>query len=112
MREPNAFGVYEAEITEELARQGRSFAAIDMCECEDGLFRYALHVHYSSGGFAGPISKQGIGYATLGAARCAAVEDLLKRLPNPSANGPQNIQSELKAMRDDIDKSFQQPGLF
>jgi hypothetical protein len=41
MQKPNENGVYEAEITEELARRGRAYAAIDLCQCEDGLYRYA-----------------------------------------------------------------------
>jgi hypothetical protein len=51
MQEPNQYGVYGSEIVEELVRRGRSYAAISLCQCEDGLYRFALSLHSSHLGF-------------------------------------------------------------
>jgi len=73
MQRANEYGVYEAEQTEELARVGRAYAAIEFCQCEsDGLYRYALDMAYSYGGFCGPISDQRDGFKTCHAAKDAA----------------------------------------
>ena len=61
MQTPNRFGVYPAEVTEELARKGHSFAAVDIAQCEDGLYRFALHYQTSHMGSGGPITRDGRG---------------------------------------------------
>ena len=60
MQKVNDSGCYQAETTEELARCGRSYVAVDLCQCEDGRYRYALDMQYSYGGFADlflPVAK-------------------------------------------------------
>jgi hypothetical protein len=81
MQTPNENGVYETEATEELARRGRSYAAIRLCQCDDGLYRYALDVAYSYGGFCWPISASRKGFATYSEAKDAGTVELLRRFP-------------------------------
>ena len=76
MQTQNEHGVYEAEKREELARIGRSYAAAHFCQCDDGLYRYALDVSYSYGGFCGPISAHGEGFPDYAAAKNAAIKEL------------------------------------
>jgi hypothetical protein len=82
MRTANENGVFEPELTEELARRSRSYAAVKIAQCDDGLFRYALEVMYSYGGFFGPITLQGEGYSTHKAAKDAARGEAVKPLPH------------------------------
>ena len=72
MQRANEHGVCEADVTEELARRGRAYASIKLCQCEDGLYRYALDMASSYRGFCGPISVKDIGFITESAAKEAA----------------------------------------
>ena len=72
MQRANENGVYEAETVEELARCGRAHASIELCQCEDGLYRYALDMAYGHGGFAGPIIAKARGFESLSAAKESA----------------------------------------
>ena len=112
LQKANEHGVYEADIIEELARRGRSDASIELCQCEDGFYRYALSMAYSYGGFCGPISDHGKGFDTLGAAKEAATQDLLQRFPKASANEPKSVHDELRELRAMIEQGFRQPSLF
>jgi hypothetical protein len=112
MQKPNEHGVCEAETVEELARRGRAYASIELCQCEDGLYRYALAMAYNYGGFCGPISITATGYASPSAAKEAATEDLLRRFPKPWASEPQSVHDELRELKAMIEGKFRQPCLF
>lgn len=112
MKTPNENGLYEPEAREELARIGRSYAAVKICQCDDGLFRYALDVTYSYGGFSGPITTQDDGFTTFKAAKDAGTEKLLRRFPFPWPSDPKSVHDELAAMRGQIDRQLRQPSLF
>lgn len=112
MKTANENGVYEPDAREELARQGRSYAAIEICQCDDGLFRYALDVMYSYGGFSGPISDQCEGFPTYKAAKDAGTEKLLQRFPAPWPSEPRSVHEELAAMRAQLEQTVRQPSLF
>lgn len=84
MQQPNARGVYPAEVTEELVRIGRSYAAISMSQCDDGLYRHSIDYQYSYGGASGPITLHTKGYASLEAARLAATQEMIARFPCPT----------------------------
>lgn len=112
MQQPNQYGVYRAETIEELARIGRAFAAIEFCQCEDGLYRYSLQLQYSYGGFGGPICASTEGFATQAAAKEAGVAELLRRFPEGWASDPQSVHDELRYMRAKIESDFRQPTLF
>jgi hypothetical protein len=112
MKTPNENGVYDAETTEELARVGRSYVAVDLCQCEDGRYRYALDMQYSYGGFCGPIFGRGEGYASPREAVEAATRELLRRFPKAWASEPQSVHDELRELKAQIDQRFSQPTLF
>lgn len=99
----NENGVYEAEATEELARRGRSYAAVHLCQCENGLFRYALDVAYSYGGFCGPIFATATGFGTCSEAKDAATKELLRRFPKAWASEPQSVHDELCELKAQIE---------
>jgi len=67
MQRSNEHGVYEAEATQELARRGRSYAAVRRCQCDDGLYRYFHDVQLR--GILRPITKEGEGFDTYSAAK-------------------------------------------
>lgn len=113
MQRANEYGVYEAEQTEELARVGRAYASIDLCQCEsDGLYRYALDMAYGYGGFCGPISDQRDGFKTCHAAKDAAAQEMLRRFPKGSASDPRSVHDELRELRAKIESAIRQPSLF
>lgn len=112
MRSPNQNGVYPAEIIERLAEHGRSYAEIHIAQCDDGLYRYALEVQYSYGGFGGPITLQTEGLTNAEAARTLATEALLRRFPNGHAGDPQSVHDELQVMRAQLESCYRQPSLF
>ena len=86
MQKANEHGVCDADTTEELARRGRAHVSVKFCKCEDGLYRYALDMAYSYGGFCGPISVKATGFASQNAAREAATQDVLRRFPKAWAS--------------------------
>ena len=112
MQRANEHGVCEAEITEELARRGRAYAAVKLCQCEDRLYRYALDMAYSYGGFCGPIFVQATGFASSSAAKEAATQELLRRFPKAWGSEPQSVHDELRELRAMIEAKFRQPSLF
>jgi hypothetical protein len=112
MKTPNENGVYEPEAREELARVGRSYAVVKICQCDDGLYRYALDVMYSYGGFSGPITADDDGFPTFKTAKDAGTERLLKRFPSPWPSDPKSVHEELAAMRAQIERNIRQPSLF
>jgi hypothetical protein len=112
MKTANEHGAYEGGSVEELARRGRSYAVISICQCEDGLFRYGLDVMYSYGGFAFPISSSQKGFASASAAEEAGIIELLKRFPKAWENEPQSVHDELWDMKAQIEQNFCQPSLF
>jgi hypothetical protein len=112
MQTANEHGVYEAEAREELARVGRSYAEVRLCQCDDGLYRYSLDVTYSYGGFCGPISDDCEGFTTYAAAKEAGTRKLIERFPKPWASDPQSVHDELRQMKAQIEAQFLQPSLF
>ena len=112
MKTPNKNGVYEPDACEELARINHSYAIVKICQCDDGLFRFALDVMYSYGGFSGPITADDDGFASFKAAKDAGTKKLLKRFPNPWGGDPRGVHDELAAMRAQIEQHVIQPSLF
>ncbi|MBX9653872.1 hypothetical protein K2Y11_09685 [bacterium] len=109
---PNEYGAITATQEEEVARLGRSFAAINFALCDDGLIRYSLDLMYSYGGFASPVWIDSAGYATTGDARVAALEDLLRQWPKAWPSEPSSVYEELRLMREQIQSHLSQPSLF
>jgi hypothetical protein len=112
MQRANEHGVCEAETVEELARRGRAYASIELRQCEDGLYRYALDMAYSYGGFCGPIFAKATGFASQSAAKEAATQELLRRFPKPWASEPQSVHDELRELRAMIEAKHREPSLF
>jgi len=112
MQKPNKNRVYEAETTEELARCGRSYAALKLCQCDDGLYRYALDMAYSYGGFCGPIFATADGYKTGAEAKDAGAAELLRRFPTARPSEPESVHDELRELRAQVERGFREPTLF
>jgi hypothetical protein len=112
MKTPNENGVYEPDTCEELAQCDRSYAAIKICQCDDGLFRYALDVTYSYGGFSGPISDHCDGYTDYKLAKDTGLKELLHRFPKAWESDPQSVRDELRHMKAQLEQHFRQPTLF
>lgn len=109
---PNANGVYQPEIIEEVARRGRSYAQIEIAFCQDGLYHFALVVRCSDRGFGGPITDASTGYVTVSLAKDAGVAAMLGRFPRPLTYDHDSIRQELTDMRVQIEKKMMQPTLF
>jgi hypothetical protein len=109
---PNENGVYAAEAIEEVARSGRSYAAVRICQCNDGLFRYSLDLMYSYGGFCGPITTEDEVFASFSAARDAGMLELLKHWLAAWPSEPQSVHAELRELKSQIERNFLQPPLF
>ncbi len=112
MKKPNANGVYEAESTEELARRGRAYAAVKLCQCKDKRYRYALDMAYSYGGFCGPITAKDKGFDTAKAATEAAMQEFLRRFPKERPEHPASVHAELRELRAQIEARWREPTLF
>ena len=112
MTKPNENGVYEPQIIEELARRGRSYASVKIAQCEDGLYRYALDMAYSYGGFCSPIFAAGEGYASHAAAKSAATGKLLQQFPEAWPSEPQSVHDELRELKAQIERASREPMLF
>lgn len=112
MTKPNEHGVYEPDITRELARCGRSYAAVTLAKCTDGLFRYAIQFHYSYGGMGGPIKDGARGYSSQAAAEDAGVVELLRCFPKWWPSEPVSVRDELAALRQMIETKHRQLSLF
>ncbi len=108
---PNAHGVYPVQSREILATHGeRSHAAVELCYCDDGLYRYGLSLMYSYGGLAFPVC--GEGFATERAALEAGTSALLERFPNAHPQEPDSVHAELADLRAQVRAKFAQPSLF
>jgi len=112
MKTPNENGVYEAETVTELARRGHAHASVRLCQCEDGLYRYALDMAYSHGGFCGPIFDGTPGFDSSGAASEAATREMLQHFPKAWASDPQSVHDELRELRAMIEGKSRQLSLF
>ncbi len=112
MQKASEHGVYEAEQTEELARVGRAYATIDLCQCGDGFYRYALDMAYSTGGFRGPIFRSQKGFDTYSAAKEVGTRELLERFPKAWVSVPHGVYAELRELRTEIEAVIRQPSLF
>ena len=109
---PNCNGVLPEGLHDVLARRNRSYAAVNIALCEDGLYRMSVELRYSYGGFSGPIRLDDEGYPSLDAARTAGLRELLEQWPKPFASEPQSVHDELITMRDQVEVRLQQPSLF
>ena len=103
--------VYPATVTETVARQGRSFAEIRFALCDDGCYRFSLSLQYSYGGYGGPIFATVEPFASLDAARTAALEKLLADWPNHWWD-PASVHEELRRLRTQVEAKLTQPSLF
>jgi hypothetical protein len=112
MQKPNDIGVYEPEIIEELARRGRFYISVEIAQCEDGLYRYALDMMYSYGGFGGPITDRATGYTSPAAAKEAAINELLRRFPKAWGSEPASVHEELRDLKAQVEAGFREPSLF
>jgi hypothetical protein len=108
----NENGVYASSSVEIVGRHGRSFAEIRLAYCDDGQFRFGLGVQYSYGGFSGPNFDTATAFASLAAARNAALEALLAKWPKPFASDPASVHEELRLMREQVASQLRQPTLF
>jgi hypothetical protein len=109
---PNEHGVLNIGHEEIVARHGRSQAIVRLALCEDGLYRQATSIHYSYGGFGGPIWLDCPGYATVAEARTAGLEELLRRWPTAWPSEPQSVHDELAELRRQVEAQLLQPSLF
>lgn len=109
---PNHHGVLPEGHYEQVARHGRAFAAVSFALCEDGCYRYSVELHYSVGGFCGPITLDVQAFATLDAARTAALEELLRRWHKPFPSDPASVHEELRILRGQVEARLRQPSLF
>jgi hypothetical protein len=109
---PNAHGVLDEGRREIVARPGRAYAAVNVAWCDDGLYRSSVELHYSYGGFSGPIVEGDPGYPTFDAAKTAGLEELLRRWHKPFSSDPQSVREELRILREQIESRLRQPCLF
>jgi hypothetical protein len=82
-----------------------------LCQCEDGLYRYALDMAYSYGGFCGPIFAKARGFESFSAAKEAATQEMLRHFPKAWASDPQSVHDELRELRAMIEARCRQPSL-
>lgn len=109
---PNAHGCLAVGCTEVVAMLGRSCAEVNIALDEDGRYRYSVSMMYGYGGFGGPITTDGDGFADIQAAKTAGMEELLRRWPRPFPTDPSSVHNELRLMREQIESQLQQPSLF
>ena len=109
---PNEFGAITPSHEEMVARHGRSFAAVKVALCEDGLYRCSTSLMYSYGGFSGPVFIGSPGFSQLTEAVAAGLDELLRRWHTPFPSEPQSVHDELNDMRQQIEARRRQPSLF
>ena len=112
LSKPNQNGVLETGRREVVATYGRSYAAVELALCEDGLYRFSVELFYSYGGFCGPICHTAEGFATAAAARTAGLEKLLRKWHRPFASDPASVHEELRILREQVEGQLRQPSLF
>ena len=98
----NENGVYLDYQTEIVAQRGRSRAEVEIAKCDDGLFRFSIGLHYSYGGFCGPITDEGNGYATYAEAKTAGIANLLEQFPTAWESEPESVHTELRDLRSQV----------
>lgn len=108
----NEYGAMRATHREVVAQHGRSFAAVNVALCEDGLYRSSTTLQYSCGGFSGPVFIDSPGYASTAAAVDAGLAELLRHWHNPFASEPQSVHDELADLRRQVESRLRQPSLF
>jgi hypothetical protein len=109
---PNENGVLNVGLRVIVARHGaHSHTAVNIALCEDGLYRMSIELHYSYGGFGGPICLDDIGHPTVAAAETAGIEALLQRWEKPFACDPDSVHTELRMMREALESRSRQPSL-
>jgi hypothetical protein len=110
---PNENGVYPDQHEEVLAQSGRSNAAVQLCHCDDGLYRCSTSMHYSYGGFSGPIFVDDEGFPTYRAALDAGTQRLLDSMSRFHRESlPQSVRAELDDLKNQIAGRIIQPSLF
>jgi hypothetical protein len=109
---PNEFGAITPGHEEIVARHGRSFAAVNVALCEDGLYRCSTSQMYSYGGFTGPVFIGRPGFTRLADAITAGLDELLRRWHTPFPSEPQSVHEELNDMRRQLEAKLRQPSLF
>jgi len=109
---PNEHGVLPEGRREVVARHGRAHAAVNIALCEDRLYRYSTEMHYSLGGFCGPITMNAEPHSTIDAARTAALHELLRRWHQPFPSDPASVREELRILREQVEAQLRQPTLF
>jgi hypothetical protein len=106
---PNENGVLDCTAEEIVARHGRSYAAVNIAFCEDGLYRQSVSLSYSYGGYFAPIPVDATGHASFADARTAGMEELLRRWHSPFPSDPRSVHEELANMRQQIVDQLHQP---
>ena len=106
---PNENGVLVPTTREIVAWHGRSYAAVHIALCEDGLYRQNVSLCYSHGGFGGPISTGAIGHASFADARTAGMKELLCVWAILLPSDPKSVHEELAELRQQIADQLQQP---
>jgi hypothetical protein len=108
----NEWGAVTGGTDEIVAQRGRSYAAIRVGLCEDGLYRMTTALQYSYGGHCGPIFLSTLGYTSFAEARTAAMEKLIRTWPKGNLHEPQSVLQELADLREQVAVQLQQPSLF
>jgi len=92
-----------------VARHKRSWAAVRITLCDDGLYRYGIDMQYSHGGFCAPIS--GNGHGTREAAITAGTEEILQKMHTPFPSDPNSVREELREITAQLQNRLRQPSL-
>jgi hypothetical protein len=108
----NEWDVIAGGTEEIVAQRGRSYAAVCVALCEDGLYRKSTSLQYSYGGHGGPIFLSTPGYVSFAEAKTAGMEELLRTWPSGNLHEPQSVLHELAEMREQISRQLRQPSLF
>jgi hypothetical protein len=108
----NEWGTLKGGTEEVVAQRGRSYAAIRVGLCEDGLYRMSTSLQYSYGGHGGPIFLSMPGYVSFAEARIAAMEELLRTWPKGNLHEPRSVLDELADLREQLAGQLRQPSLF
>jgi hypothetical protein len=109
---PNEHGVLQGGRHEIVARHHRAYAAVNIALCEDGLYRFSTELHYSYGGFCGPILVDDPDYPSLDAALNAGLEEMLRKWRQPFPSDPAGVHEELRILREQVEARLRQPTLF
>jgi hypothetical protein len=109
---PNEHGILQGGRHEIVARLRRAYAAVNIALCDDGLYRFSTELHYSYGGFCGPIRANEPGHPSLDAALNAGLEELLRKWRRPFPSDPASVHEELQSLREQLEAKLRQPTLF